>query len=47
VLIEKNGLEILVINFGGMGEPAFAPDITRQNVAKVGGEDLATMASGA
>ena len=30
-----------------MGEPAFAPDITRQEVAKAGGGDLATLASGA
>jgi len=46
-LIEKNGPEILIIDFGGMGEPAFAPDITRQEVANAGGRDLATLASGA
>ena len=45
-LIEKEGLETLVIDFGVMGEPAFAPDITRQEVAKAGGGDLATLASG-
>jgi uncharacterized protein (UPF0261 family) len=45
-LIEKNGLEILIINFGVMGELAFAPDITRQEVAKAGGGDLATLAFG-
>jgi len=45
-LIEKEGLETLVIDFGVMGEPAFAPDITRQEVAKAGGGDLAYMASG-
>jgi hypothetical protein len=45
-LIEKNGLEILIINFGGMVEPTFAPDITRQEVAKAGGGDLATLSFG-
>jgi uncharacterized protein (UPF0261 family) len=42
-LIEKNGLEILIINFGVMGEPALTPDITRQEVAKAGGGDLVTL----
>jgi uncharacterized protein (UPF0261 family) len=45
-LIEKEGLDTLVIDFGVMGEPAFTPDITRQEVAKAGGGDLVTMASG-
>jgi uncharacterized protein (UPF0261 family) len=45
-LIEKEGLKTLVIDFGVMGEPAFTPDITRQEVAKAGGGDLATLASG-
>ena len=45
-LIEKEGLETLVVDFGVMGEPAFAPDITRQEVAKAGGGDLASLASG-
>jgi len=45
-LIEKEGLDTLVIDFGVMGEPAFAPDITRQEVAKAGGGDLAILASG-
>jgi len=45
-LIEKEGLDTLVVDFGVMGEPAFAPDITRQEVAKAGGGDLATLASG-
>jgi uncharacterized protein (UPF0261 family) len=45
-LIEKEGLETLVIDFGVMGEPAFAPGITRQEVAKAGGGNLATLASG-
>jgi uncharacterized protein (UPF0261 family) len=45
-LIQKEGLETLVIDFGVMGEPAFAPDITRQEVAKAGGGDLTSLASG-
>jgi uncharacterized protein (UPF0261 family) len=45
-LIEKEGLKTLVIDFGVLGEPAFAADITRQEVATAGGGDLATLASG-
>jgi uncharacterized protein (UPF0261 family) len=45
-LIEKEGLDTLVVDFGVMGEPTFAPDITRQEVAKAGCGDLATLASG-
>jgi uncharacterized protein (UPF0261 family) len=45
-LIEKEGLQTLVVDFGVIGEPAFAPDITRQEVAKAGGGDLNTLASG-
>jgi len=44
--IENEGLDTLVIDFGVMGEPVFAPDITRQEVAKAGGGDLAILASG-
>ena len=45
-MIEKNGLKILIIDFGVMGEPAFAPDITHQDLVKVGAVILATMSSG-
>jgi uncharacterized protein (UPF0261 family) len=45
-LIEKEGLETLVIDFGVMGEPAFVPDITRQEVVKAGGGNLNILASG-
>ena len=45
-LIENEGLETLVIDFGVMGEPAFPPDITRQEVARAGGGDLSSLASG-
>jgi len=40
------GLETLVIDFGVMGEPAFVPDITRQEVARAGGGDLTSLAFG-
>lgn len=45
-LIEKEGLKTLVVDFGVMGAPAFTPDITRDEVAKAGGGDLAYLASG-
>jgi uncharacterized protein (UPF0261 family) len=45
-LIQKEGLETLVIDFGVMGEPAFTPDITRNEVARAGEGDLAHLASG-
>jgi uncharacterized protein (UPF0261 family) len=45
-LIEQEGLETLVVDFGVMGEPAFIPDITRQEVVRAGGGDLAHLASG-
>jgi hypothetical protein len=45
-LTEKNGLEILIINIGVTGEPPFTPDITRQDLVKVGAVILATRSSG-
>ncbi|RME86100.1 MAG: UPF0261 family protein [Caldilineae bacterium] len=45
-LIEAQGMETLVIDFGVMGEPAFVPDIGREEVARAGGGDLARLASG-
>jgi uncharacterized protein (UPF0261 family) len=45
-LIEEAGLATLVVDFGVMGEPAFAPDVTRQEVCTAGGGDLAHLASG-
>jgi uncharacterized protein (UPF0261 family) len=45
-LIEKENLETLVVDFGVMGKPAFDPDITREEVAKAGGGNLAYLASG-
>jgi uncharacterized protein (UPF0261 family) len=45
-LIETEGLATLVVDFGVMGPPAFAPDIGREEVAAAGGGDLDRLASG-
>jgi len=45
-LIEAEGLETLVVDFGVMSEPSFEPDVTRDAVAQAGGGDLAYLASG-
>lgn len=45
-LIEAEGLNTLVVDFGVMGRPAFAPEVTREAVAKAGEGDLARLASG-
>ncbi len=45
-LMKKEGLNTLTVDFGVMGEPAFAPDISRKEVASAGGGDLAYLASG-
>ncbi|HXF62206.1 MAG TPA: Tm-1-like ATP-binding domain-containing protein [Caldilineaceae bacterium] len=45
-LIEQQGVQTLVVDFGIMGEPAFTPDISRQEVLQAGGGDPAYLASG-
>ncbi len=45
-LIEKTGVKTLVVDFGVMGEPGFAPDVSRDEVAKAGEGDLAYLSSG-
>jgi uncharacterized protein (UPF0261 family) len=45
-LIEAAGVATLVVDFGVMGDPAFAPAVTRQEVASAGGGDLAVLADG-
>ena len=45
-LIAREGLETITVDFGVMGEPAFAPDISREEVAAAAGADLAYLASG-
>ena len=45
-LIEKEGLNTLVVDFGVMGKPDFPPDISREEVARQGGGDLAMLSGG-
>lgn len=45
-LIEQTGVNTLTVDFGVMGEPGFAPDITRQAVVAAAGGDLAHLATG-
>lgn len=45
-LIEQEGLQTLVIDFGVMGEPTLPPDISRAEVAQAGGGDLTRLSSG-
>ncbi len=45
-LIEKEGVNTLVVDFGVMGKPEFSPDITREEVARRGGKELSEFTSG-
>jgi len=45
-LIEQAGVQTLVVDFGVMGDAAFAPEMTRQEVAAAGGGDLTRLATG-
>jgi uncharacterized protein (UPF0261 family) len=45
-LIEQQGLKTLMVDFGVLGEPAFEPDIGREEVARAGGGDLAYLRTG-
>lgn len=45
-LIEKEGLKTLVVDFGVLGEPAFKPDVTREEVVKAAGGNFTYLASG-
>jgi uncharacterized protein (UPF0261 family) len=45
-LIEQQGLKTLVVDFGVLGEPAFEPDIGREEVARAGGGDLVHLRTG-
>jgi len=45
-LIEGQGVATLVVDFGVMGPPAFAPDVTREAVVAAAGGDLARITSG-
>jgi uncharacterized protein (UPF0261 family) len=44
--LRQQGLETLVIDFGVMGEPAFVPDIPREEVSTAGQGDLARYSGG-
>lgn len=45
-IIEKMGVNTLLVDFGVMGEPAIQPDIPRSQVAQAAGGDLAYLSSG-
>ena len=45
-LIEQQGPQTLVVDFGVMGAPAFTPDIGREEVAKAAEADLSRLLSG-
>jgi uncharacterized protein (UPF0261 family) len=42
-LIQSNGLETLVVDFGVIGDPSFTPDVTADEVARAGGSSLAEL----
>ena len=45
-LIAEREVQTLMVDFGVLGEPAFAPDITGEEVARAGGGDLGALRSG-
>jgi uncharacterized protein (UPF0261 family) len=45
-VIRRAGLDALTVDFGVLGEPSFIPDISRAEVAQVGGGDLERWRSG-
>ena len=45
-LIEKQGFKTLLIDFGVLNEPTIAPDISREEIAKLGGSDISEICSG-
>jgi uncharacterized protein (UPF0261 family) len=42
-LILQQGLETIVVDFGVMGDPSFKPDVTADEVARVGGSTLSEL----
>jgi uncharacterized protein (UPF0261 family) len=42
-LIQTNGLETIVVDFGVMGDPPFTPDVSSDEVARAGGSSLAEL----
>ena len=45
-LVADRGLDVIVVDFGVLGEPAFPPDVTRAEVAAAGGGDIERLRSG-
>ncbi len=45
-LIEEEGLHTLTVDFGILGAPYYPPQVTRDEVARAGGGDLAELRSG-
>ncbi|MGH3182849.1 MAG: Tm-1-like ATP-binding domain-containing protein, partial [Streptosporangiaceae bacterium] len=45
-VIQRAGLDVLTVDFGVLGEPAFVPDVGRAEVALAGGGDLEQWRSG-
>src|SRR6266480_692715 len=45
-VMRRAGLDVLTVDFGVLGEPAFVPDISRAEVAQAGGGDLERWRSG-
>lgn len=45
--IRRTGLDVLSVDFGVLGEPAFIPEVGRAEVAAAGGGDLERLRSGA
>ena len=45
-LVEKQGIRALVIDFGILGEPGFAPDISSEAVASAAGSELESLRRG-
>jgi uncharacterized protein (UPF0261 family) len=41
--LRQRGLDVLVLDLGVLGEPAFAPDVPAADVARAGGADLAAL----
>lgn len=46
-LIQAQGLETIVVDFGVLGEPSFVPDIDNDAVARAGGSTIADLRSSA
>ena len=43
--LRERGVAVTVVDVGVLGEPGFAPDVTRDEVARAAGTDLAALAS--